>query len=75
MSPAVISSNMFVIVVKMMSTLSSVCPVLAIELLQLSKNDSRNIILHVQSCIINCTCQSLDIHVHVCPDQQKWLDL
>ena len=37
MSPPVISTNMFVTVVKMLSTLCSVCPVMAVELLTLSK--------------------------------------
>ncbi len=37
MSPPVISANMFVTVVKMLSSLCSVCPVMAVELLTLSK--------------------------------------
>lgn len=42
MSPPVISSNMFVTVVKMLSTLCSSCPMMAVELLNLSKFHMHN---------------------------------
>ena len=48
MTPAVISASMFVTVVKMLSTLCSVCPVMAVELLTLSEQQDTNTMLNVQ---------------------------